>query len=73
MVWILGVGWVFRLATGMGMFAKRVLTQQAKLVRPMRGGGGHQEAADPAKYGKFLLPHVSNGHKRMAHVRCLPI
>jgi hypothetical protein len=57
----------------MGIFAKRVLTQQAKLVRPMRGGGGHQEAADPAKYGKFLLPHVSNGHKRMAHVRCLPI
>jgi hypothetical protein len=38
-------------------------------VRPVRGGGHHQEHADPAKYGKFLLPHVADGHKQVAKVR----
>ena len=38
-------------------------------MRPVRGGGHHQEHADPAKYGKFLLPHVADGHKQVAKVR----
>jgi hypothetical protein len=54
---------------GLGILAKRVVQQQARLVRPVRGGGHHQEHADPAKYGKFLLPHVADGHKQVAKVR----
>jgi len=64
-VWVLCV---YR--AGLGILAKRVVQQQARLVRPVRGGG-HQEPADPAKYGKFLLPHVADSHKKVAHVRPL--
>ena len=56
---------------GLGLLAKRVVQQQARLVRPVRGGG-HQEPADPAKYGKFLLPHVADSHKKVAYVRSRP-
>jgi hypothetical protein len=58
-------------AAGLGIFAKRVFQQQARLVKPARGGGHHQEMADPAKYGSFRIPHVSDTHKRLAHVRNL--
>jgi len=58
-------------AAGLGIFAKRVFQQQARLVKPARGGGHHQEMADPAKYGTFRIPHVSDTHKRLAHVRNL--
>ena len=52
------------------MLARRVLQQQVRQVaRPLRGGG-HQEPADPNKYGKFLLPHVADSHKKVAYVRC---